>query len=59
MNTPSAPSVMEWPGMAREIFLPVFASATYLPMRGPSIAAPMKEVMPPTMWMAEEPAKSM
>lgn len=30
----------------------------YLPIRGPSIHAPIRAASPPTMWITEEPAKS-
>ena len=53
MNTPRAPSVMLWPGMALDLPL-----ASYLPMRAPRNAAPMKAMMPPTMWITAEPAQS-
>ena len=53
MNTPSAPSVSEWPGIARAL-----PSLPYLPMRGPRIAAPTNAATPPTMCTAVEPAKS-
>ena len=64
MNTPSAPMGMLCPGMARTNFaslrfkvgLP--SLSRYLPQRGPKMSAPMKEEMPPTIWMSEEPAKS-
>ena len=65
MNTPSAPTVRLCPGMARtytaflrsRVGLP--SLSRYFPQRGPRMSAPMKEEMPPTMWMSEEPAKSM
>lgn len=59
MKQPSAPSVSECPGIARGVFFSVFGSVIYLPIRGPQIAAPIMEDTPPTIWIAEEPAKSM
>ena len=56
MNTPSAPRGMEWPGMALTLVTFPVLSVTYLPIRGPSTAAPMRAAMPPTMWMAQDPA---
>ena len=53
MNTPSAPRERLWPRMARGV-----PSFSYLPMRGPRMAAPMQAQTPPTMWTAVEPAKS-
>ena len=53
MNTPSAAAVRLWPKMARG-----FPFLSYLPIRGPSIVAPMRAQMPPTMWTQVEPAKS-
>jgi len=49
MKQPRAPSVMECPGIAWAIVLPVFGSLVYLPTRAPSIAAPTKPEIPPTM----------
>ena len=53
MNTPRAPIKILCPriGLA-------FPFLSYLPIRGPSIAAPMKAVIPPTIWMHADPAKS-
>ena len=56
MNTPSAPRGMEWPGMALTLTTLPCLSLTYLPMRGPRTAAPISAAMPPTMWIAQEPA---
>ena len=53
MNTPKAPTVKLWPGIAW-----AFPSLEYLPIRGPSIVAPIKAATPPTIWTAVEPAKS-
>ena len=58
MKQPSAPSVTECPGMALEVTEPS-AFFVYLPMRGPRIAAPTSADRPPTMWITQEPAKSM
>ena len=56
MKTPRAPRGMEWPGMALTLTTLPPLSRTYLPIRGPRIAAPTRAAMPPTMWMAVEPA---
>ena len=56
MNTPSAPSGIEWPGIALTLTTLPPVSRTYLPMRGPRKIAPISAAMPPTMWMAQEPA---
>ena len=56
MNTPSAPRGMEWPGIALTFVTLPSLSFTYLPMRGPRTAAPISAAMPPTMWMAQDPA---
>ena len=56
MNTPSAPSGMECPGMALIFMTFPFLSFTYFPIRGPRMMAPISAAMPPTMWMAQEPA---
>ena len=53
MKQPRAPSVREWPGIARAL-----PSLVYLPIRGPRIAAPTKAATPPTICTAVEPAKS-
>ena len=57
MKHPSAPMVRECPGMALTWMRPSF-SRVYLPIRGPSIHAPIRAASPPTMWITEEPAKS-
>ena len=58
MKTPSAPIGRLCPGNAFTfVTLPVL-SFTNLPIRGPSIAAPIRAEIPPTMWMQLEPAKS-
>ena len=44
MNTPRAAMDRLWPMMARGL-----PSLSYLPIRGPSMAAPMQAQMPPTM----------
>ena len=44
---------IEWPGIARGL-----PSLPYLPMRGPSMAAPMSAAQPPTLCTTVEPAKS-
>ena len=53
MNTPRAAKVMLQPGMA--LGLP---SSLYLPMRGPTMAAPINAATPPAICTAVEPAKS-
>ncbi len=53
MNTPSAPRVSEWPGMARGLPL-----SSYLPIRGPMIETATSAATPPTRWTTPEPAKS-
>ena len=53
MNTPSAPRDRLWPRIARGL-----PSLSYLPSRGPRVAAPMQAQMPPTICTAVEPAKS-
>jgi len=45
---PSAPSVRECPGNAFTTVFPSFPFV-YLPIRGPSIAAPITEAIPPTI----------
>jgi len=49
MNTPSAPNAMECPGKALTLTILPFSSLVNLPMRGPSIFAPINALMPPTM----------
>ena len=58
MNTPSAPIGMLCPGKA--LTFVIFPSLFFvnLPIRGPNILAPMIAEIPPTMWIAHEPAKS-
>ena len=53
MKTPSAPSVRLWPGMTCAL------PSLYLPIRGPTRAAPTRAATPPTICTAVEPAKSM
>ncbi len=53
MNTPSAPSMSEWPGIA--FGLPF---SSYLPIRGPMVRTPARAATPPTRWTMPEPAKS-
>ena len=53
IKQPSAANVRLWPGMA--FALPSFV---YLPMRGPTIFAPMSAHRPPTICTAVLPAKS-
>ena len=54
MNTPSAPIGILCPGIA--CGLPV--RTLYFPIRGPSILAPISAEIPPTIWIAQDPAKS-
>src|ERR687891_1603979 len=54
MSAPSTTSGMLWPGMARAL-----PSDPYLPMRGPSMMAPMSAAQPPVPWTTVEPAKSL
>ena len=58
IKTPRAPSGMLWPGNA--LTLMIFPSLSFVnfPIRGPSMAAPTRAQMPPTMWMQLDPAKS-
>ena len=58
MNTPSAPIVILCPGIAFTFVIFPFLSFVNFPIRGPRIAAPTRALIPPTMWMAHEPAKS-
>ena len=53
IKQPRAPSVREWPGIARAL-----PSLVYLPIRGPRMAAPIRAATPPTICTAVEPAKS-
>ena len=53
IKQPNAPNVNECPGMALG-----FPFLSYLPIRGPSIFAPISAATPPVMWTAVEPAKS-
>ena len=52
-NTPRAPRDRLWPRMARGL-----PWSSYLPIRGPRMAAPMQAHTPPTMCTAVDPAKS-
>lgn len=47
MNTPSAASVREWPGIALTLVFPS-AVLVYLPIRGPRIFAPISADTPPS-----------
>ena len=58
MNTPSAPSGMLCPGKALTLMISPFLSVVNLPIRGPRILAPTSAEIPPTIWIAQEPAKS-
>jgi hypothetical protein len=54
MKVPMTTRVVEWPRQS-ELTLP---SGPKRPMRGPQKNAEMKAVMPPSMWMTLQPAKS-
>ena len=58
INTPRAPIVKLCPGIAFTLMLPSFLLFVYLPIRGPNSLAPTKADKPPTIWIAQEPAKS-
>ena len=58
INTPSAPMGRLCPGNALTLTTLPSLFFTNLPMRGPSIHAPMNAHRPPTIWMHAEPAKS-
>ena len=45
---PKAPSVNEFPGIALDFTLPSFV-LLYFPIRGPTIIAPIKAAVPPTI----------
>ena len=58
INTPSAPIVKLWPGKAFTFVTFPASFLTNFPIRGPRIFAPINAEIPPTIWMAQEPAKS-
>ena len=58
MNTPSAPIGRLCPGKALTLVILPSLSFVNLPIRGPNILAPTSAEMPPTIWIAQEPAKS-
>ena len=49
MNTPSAPIGRLWPGKAFTLTTSPFSFLVNLPIRGPSILAPIIAAVPPTM----------
>ena len=53
MNVPSTAKGMLWPGIPRGL-----PCSSYLPIRAPSVAAPMRAATPPVMCTMLEPAKS-
>ena len=58
INTPSAPSARLCPGNALTFVMFPFLSFVNLPILDPSIFAPIRAELPPTIWIAQEPAKS-
>ena len=58
MNTPNAPIGRLWPGKAFTFVTFPEESLLNFPKRGPKSFAPMRAEIPPTMWIAHEPAKS-
>jgi len=58
MKHPSAPITMLCPGNACTFVTFPSLSLVNLPILAPSSAAPINAVVPPTMWIAQEPAKS-
>ena len=58
IKQPSAPITMLCPGNAWTFVTFPFSSLVNLPIRAPSIAAPINALKPPTIWIAQEPAKS-
>ena len=55
---PRAPITRLCPGNAWTFVTFPFLSLENLPILAPSIAAPINAVAPPTMWIAQDPAKS-
>ena len=53
MKVPSTTRAALWPGMAMGR-----PEASKRPVRGPTMAAPMRPAIPPVMWTTPEPAKS-
>ena len=58
IKTPRQPRGRLCPGNAFTFVIFPSLSATNFPMRGPKIAAPINAEIPPTICMAQEPAKS-
>ena len=58
INTPRHPIGRLCPGNAFTFVILPLLSFTNLPIRGPTIAAPIKAQIPPTIWIQLEPAKS-
>ena len=55
---PNAPMTRLCPGNACTFVTVPFLSFENFPILGPTIAAPINAVRPPTVWIAAEPAKS-
>ena len=58
IKTPKAPAVMLCPGIALTLITFPFLPVSNLPIRGPKILAPINAEIPPTIWIAHDPAKS-
>ena len=58
MKHPSAPITILCPGNACTFVTFPSLFLVNLPILAPSYAAPIKAVVPPTIWIAHEPAKS-
>ena len=58
IKQPRAPITILCPGKAFTFVIFPFSSLVNLPIRAPTIAAPINAVSPPTIWIAHEPAKS-
>ena len=58
MKHPSAPITILCPGNACTFVTFPSLFLVNLPILAPSIAAPIKAVVPPTIWIAHDPAKS-
>ena len=57
IKQPRAPIVRLCPGIAFTLISPSLV-LTNLPIRGPTILAPIRAQIPPTMWIAHEPERS-
>ena len=58
INTPRQPIGILCPGKAFTFVILSALSFVNFPIRGPTIFAPINAHRPPTIWMAQEPAKS-